>query len=232
MKRFEPVIGQDVGEVPVRLLFTQDEAGVLVDQAQEPMVMTVPHLILRELIAFLVLTWILVMVSLLWDAPLEAIANPSQTPNPSKAPWYFLGLQELLHYYPPLIAGIVLPGLAVLALVIIPYFEINIRRPPLFDEKRGKRLAALWVTIIGACVAMSLPAEVMPWVLVIPTLLGGLVITGSALGLGVLARLQDRSLAFWLMSWFILELTVLTIVGTFFRGPFWMLTLPWIEGIY
>ena len=53
----------------------------------------------------------------MWDAPLEELANPLQTPNPAKAPWYFLGLQELLHYFPPVVAGVLIPALVVLALI-------------------------------------------------------------------------------------------------------------------
>jgi menaquinol-cytochrome c reductase cytochrome b/c subunit len=50
-----------------------------------------------------------VVISLIWDAPLEQLADPMHTPNPAKAPWYFLGLQELLHYFPPVVAGVLIP---------------------------------------------------------------------------------------------------------------------------
>ncbi len=83
--------------------------------------MAYPHLLLREAIAFQVLTIVLVVIGLFWDAPLEQLANPLVTPNPAKAPWYFLGLQELLHYFPPLVAGILIPTLVVVALIVIPY---------------------------------------------------------------------------------------------------------------
>ena len=88
--------------------------------------MTFPHLILREVILFQVVVIALVTVSLLVDAPLEGIANPVETPNPAKAPWYFLGLQELLHYFPPVVAGVLLPALVVMALVVIPYARVNL----------------------------------------------------------------------------------------------------------
>lgn len=86
---------------------------------------TWPHLVIREAIAFAVLFAVLTAMSIFLDAPLEEIANPALTPNPAKAPWYFLGLQELLHYMHPLLAGIVLPGVAVGALMIIPYIDKN-----------------------------------------------------------------------------------------------------------
>ena len=56
----------------------------------------------------------------------RGLADPMHTPNPAKAPWYFLGLQELLHYFPPVVAGVLIPGLVVLALIVIPYFNINV----------------------------------------------------------------------------------------------------------
>src|SRR5581483_1605841 len=61
--------------------------------------MTYPHLLIREAIVFMILVISLVTIALFWDAPLEQLANPLLTPNPAKAPWYFLGLQELLHYF-------------------------------------------------------------------------------------------------------------------------------------
>ena len=96
------------------------------EEATEERVLTWPSLVYREFIAAIVVTVILVLVSWAFMAPLEEIANPAQTPNPAKAPWYFLGLQELLVYFDPWIAGVVLPGLIILGLVVIPYVD---RRP-------------------------------------------------------------------------------------------------------
>ena len=90
---------------------------------------TIPYweLLFRETIAIEVLAVVLVWIALRWNAPLEQLADPTHTPNPAKAPWYFTGLQELLHYFPPFVAGIILPGLIVLALVVIPFFNVNIK---------------------------------------------------------------------------------------------------------
>ena len=63
--------------------------------------------------------------SIVVDAPLEEPANPTKTPNPSKAPWYFLGLQEILVYFDPWFAGVVLPGLIIVGLMVIPYIDVN-----------------------------------------------------------------------------------------------------------
>ena len=90
---------------------------------------------------------VLVLVALFWDAPLEQLANPLLTPNPAKAPWYFLGLQELLHYFPPLVAGVLLPTLVVLALVVIPYFDVNIEGEPLWAHRSRRRLQIVYVGV-------------------------------------------------------------------------------------
>lgn len=84
---------------------------------------TWPHLVVREYIAALACTIFIAAWSLLMKAPLEELANPTVTPNPSKAPWYFLGLQELLVYFDPWIAGVVLPTLIAVGLMAIPYLD-------------------------------------------------------------------------------------------------------------
>ena len=84
-----------------------------------------PHLVSRELLAALLVTAVLALWSVWLQAPLEEIANPTLTPNPSKAPWYFVGLQELLVYFDPWIAGVTLPGIIVLGLMAIPYVDVN-----------------------------------------------------------------------------------------------------------
>ncbi len=84
-----------------------------------------PHLVVRELMAGLTVIVLLWAISLVFNAPLEGQANSEATPNPAKAPWYFDGLQELLVYFDPWIAGVALPGLIVIGLVAIPYLDIN-----------------------------------------------------------------------------------------------------------
>jgi quinol-cytochrome oxidoreductase complex cytochrome b subunit len=84
-----------------------------------------PHLVRVELLIALVVMIVLTVWSVAIDAPLEGPANPTKTPNPAKAPWYFVGLQELLVYFDPWVAGVVLPGLIVLGLIAIPYIDVN-----------------------------------------------------------------------------------------------------------
>jgi len=84
-----------------------------------------PYLVRVEFLAALIVSVILLVWSLGIDAPLEEEASPSLTPNPAKAPWYFLGLQEMLVYFDPWIAGVVLPTLIIFGLAAIPYLDIN-----------------------------------------------------------------------------------------------------------
>ncbi|MBI4355871.1 MAG: cytochrome bc complex cytochrome b subunit [Candidatus Omnitrophica bacterium] len=84
-----------------------------------------PHLVSRELLATILTLLVLSIWSLAMNAPLEEMANPTVTPNPSKAPWYFVGLQELLVYFDPWIAGVLMPTIIVIGLMAIPYVDVN-----------------------------------------------------------------------------------------------------------
>ncbi|MBI2374834.1 MAG: cytochrome C [Deltaproteobacteria bacterium] len=86
---------------------------------------TWPYLLRIELLAAMAVMAFLGIWSILVDAPLEQLADPSRTPNPSKAPWYFLGLQEMLVYFDPWIAGVMLPLLIIVGLAAIPYLDVN-----------------------------------------------------------------------------------------------------------
>jgi len=88
---------------------------------------TWPYLVRVELLATLVVLLVLTVWSIGIDAPLEQMADPTRTPNPSKAPWYFLGLQEMLVYFDPWIAGVVLPLLIIFGLCAVPYLDVNPR---------------------------------------------------------------------------------------------------------
>src|SRR5208283_4838798 len=81
-----------------------------------------PHLVFRELLLFLLVTVVVLFLSIFWNAPLEELANPIHPPNPAKAPWYFLGLQELVSYS-AFWGGVVVPGLLVTALMLLPYMD-------------------------------------------------------------------------------------------------------------
>ena len=119
-------------------------------------VLTWPHLVYTELICLTLATVFLILWSILIKAPLEEPANPAKTPNPSKAPWYFLGLQEMLVYYDPWIAGVVLPTLVIVGLMAIPYMDRNPRGSGYYTFKERRfaitvflfGFVVLWVSMI------------------------------------------------------------------------------------
>jgi hypothetical protein len=96
-----------------------------IEKAESDRVWVWPDLVYTELISLIVCSVILILWSVFLKAPLEQPANRSVTPNPSKAPWYFLGLQEMLVYFDPWLAGVVLPGLIIVGLIAIPYVDKN-----------------------------------------------------------------------------------------------------------
>ncbi len=86
---------------------------------------TWPFLVRNEFLMALLVTAVLTIWSLTINAPLEEPSNPTRTPNPSKAPWYFLGLQEMLVFFDPWYAGVVLPTFIIVGLMLVPYLDIN-----------------------------------------------------------------------------------------------------------
>jgi hypothetical protein len=96
-----------------------------IEKAESDRVWVWPDLVYTELISLILCSVVLIVWSIVLKAPLEQPANRSVTPNPSKAPWYFLGLQEMLVYFDPWLAGVVLPGLIIVGLIAIPYIDRN-----------------------------------------------------------------------------------------------------------
>jgi hypothetical protein len=141
---------------------------------QEDKVYVWPHLIASEFIALMAVTLFITALSVLPAFPLRELANPNITPNPSKAPWYFLGLQELLRYFHPMIAGVTIPGIVgLLGLMTIPYLDRN------------------------------------------PSV-----------------RPDNRKTAITLMTFFLLGAGMMTLVGSFFRGPGFNWVWPWVDGLF
>ena len=109
-----------------RLLALVPPEGIQrVEREQGDRINVWPHLLLEEFIALLVLSVGMVIFATFVNAPLRELANPNLTPNPSKAPWYFLGLQELLRYFHPLVAGITIPTFILVGLAAIPFVDRN-----------------------------------------------------------------------------------------------------------
>src|SRR5205807_5000778 len=122
-----------------------------VKAVDEETLQTFPEVLFRAVVAIEVMAIGLVTMALLFNAPLGGIADPSHTPNPAKAPWYFLGLQEMLHYFPPVVAGVLAPGLVVIALIIIPYFNIKIEAEGVFLKDRAPRLKIFYPAALSLC---------------------------------------------------------------------------------
>lgn len=128
-------------------------------------VFTWPHLVRSEFICGALALLVLLVWSIFIDAPLEEPANPTATPNPSKAPWYFLGLQEMLVYFDPWMAGVVLPSLIIVGLMVIPYIDINPKGNGYYTWKERKFAVStfcfgfliLWVSLIIVGVFMRGP---------------------------------------------------------------------------
>jgi Cytochrome b(C-terminal)/b6/petD len=226
--KYETGFGSDAQKSPQRIVFITKKTSAKVKGDVGPQLMSFPHLILREAIVFQVLTVALVVIALFWDAPLEQLANPLLTPNPAKAPWYFLGLQELLHYFPPLVGGVLIPTLVVVALVVIPYFNVNIEGKPFWGGSGPRRL---YITVGVVAVLLVILGVYEAWTVLVPTIM----VAGALLGTKFVqtgqGRLRgflcSRPLRWWVMTWFIATALTLTIVGTFFRGPGWSWVWPW-----
>lgn len=115
-----------------------------------------PYLVRIEFLSAILVMAVFTIWSIFINAPLEEPANPNRTPNPSKAPWYFLGLQEMLVYFDPWIAGVVLPSLIIIGLMIIPYIDINPKGSGYYSFKERKfailtflfGFVVLWVLLI------------------------------------------------------------------------------------
>jgi hypothetical protein len=224
----EAGISSDALHNPQRIVFITRNTSAKVKGEMGRQLMSYPHLILRESVAFQILTIVLVLISLFWDAPLEQLANPLATPNPAKAAWYFLGLQELLHYFPPIVAGVLIPTLVVIALVVIPYFNVNIHGTPLWVENRVRRFQVFLVVLLTLGLFLI---SFQAWTVIVPTAVVAGFVTFAYFIAPNQGRgwefLRTRPLPWWVMTWFIAVSLCLTLIGTFFRGPGWSWVWPW-----
>lgn len=216
----------------------------MVDKGPDDTIFAFPIVAILELILALGSTLVLVMFSILKDAPLEELANPLVTTDPAKAPWYFMGLQELLEHMHPTLAGILLPTLAVLFLISIPYLDHSrVGAGVWFTSKRGKRIAgwtALYTLIamtafvlvdnafpprellreiVPSFVAQSLiPAGIMTILVILPVLFLWRFKKGTT---------NAREVILVLFTVLFFTAVVLTLIGFLFRGPGFELYWPW-----
>ena len=156
-------------------LLTVVKSGSIQDVKAVPQdkVHTWPHLLVVEFAAALLITAFTLIFSIFVNAPLLELANFNETPNPSKAPWYFLGLQELLTVFHPMVAGVTIPGIGLIILILAPYIDRNPSAKP-----------------------------------------------------------EDRKFAISLMTVHLMFWAVLTMIGSFFRGPGFNFVFPWEAGLF
>jgi len=225
--KIETGFSSDAKKDPRRIVFVTKKTSAKVVGDPGPQLMAYPHLLIREAIAFQLLVIAMVIVALFWDAPLEQLANPLLTPNPAKAPWYFLGLQELLHFFPPFVAGILIPTLVVVALVVIPYFNVNVEGAAIWSHP-ARNLRVVLITVFAL---LAFLAFFDAWTIFVPTfIVAGLLVfsyTARSGDKGFLPTLSRKPVSWWVMTWFIAVSLCLTVVGTFFRGPGWSWVWPW-----
>lgn len=208
----------------------------------EDEVMVWPSLVVVEALSAVVFTFLLLATAILINAPLAEVANPTVTPNPSKAPWYFLNLQELLLHMHPALAGVIIPTVALVAIGAIPFID----RSPLgvgilFTSDKGKKIAMfsgvytfvlvilliLFDEFVGVTALLQGKVPEIIYQQVIPV---GVIVTLSALlGLLVWKIFQPtrRELVMAFFTGFVVSFFVLTIVGTAFRGEGMDLFWPW-----
>jgi len=227
-KDFIAGVDSNAKKSPRRIVFVTRRTSAQVKVETEDQIQTFPEVLFRSAVAIQVLAILLIWIALFFNAPLEGLADPSHTPNPAKAPWYFLGLQEMLHYFPPLVAGVLVPGLVVMALIVIPYFKVNIEADGLFLKDRTRRLRIFYV--VASLLSLFL-VFFKVYVALVPTLImAGLMLfaaqSSPQSGSAFRRYLAGRPLSYWVMTWFLFELIVLTATGTFFRGPGWSFVWP------
>lgn len=143
-------------------------AGERKEPQKDRMVLVWPHLLVRHAVASMAIIFLVLVLAVLFDAPLTEVANPTVTPNPEKAPWYFAGLQELLAHFHPLIAGVLIPASILIGLAVLPYIDRS-----LFIQPRHRRVAVatfttfavimLLLTIVGFAFRGPNWGWVWPW---------------------------------------------------------------------
>jgi len=229
LKDFVAGVDSNAKKSPRRIVFITRRTSAQVKAETEDQLQTFPEVLFRAAVAVMTLAVVLVWTALLFNAPLEGLADPSHTPNPAKAPWYFLGLQEMLHYFPPVVAGVLAPGLVVMALIVIPYFRVNIEADGLFLKGRQKRLRIFYLVAAALSVFLlvfKVYAALIPTVIMATLMLIAAQSTPDSPS-PFRRYLAGRPLSYWVMTWFLFELVVLTAIGTFFRGPGWAWVWPW-----
>jgi quinol-cytochrome oxidoreductase complex cytochrome b subunit len=204
-------------------------------------VTTIPNLVSRELAFGLVMLAVLVLWSALVNAPLEEAANPDHSPNPAKAAWYFMGLQELLLHFHPVFGAIVIPALGLGTLILLPYPEGDMDSVGVWFRSKQGRWLAVFSAFIGVGVTVGLvlldetwldlpglmpflPAAISNGWIPLAALLLLLIGFGELLKWGGATACETRLSIFVLL---VAAFITLTAIGIFFRGEGMALVAPW-----
>ncbi len=218
--------------------------GVIVPEngKDSPMVDSQPNLVAREFVVALVLLALLLTLSVLFDAPLRERANPAYSPNPAKAPWYFMGLQELLIHFHPFFAVVVFPLTIIAGSVWLPYIRLNDMNHGIwFLSENGRESgkyslgAGFIFTVIFIMISELLPdpESLIPMVpsLITTGLIPFTIVTGSIyLFMKYLKRKFSLKRSEYIQSLLIIlviSYTVLSLTGIIFRGEGMKLMWPW-----
>ena len=211
----------------------------MVEKGPEDTVMSWPHLLILEVLAALGTTVLLLFWSLAINAPLRELANPDVTENPAKASWYFLNLQEILLHMHPALAGVIIPGLVIAALIAIPYIDRSKKDVGIWFASKKGRAIALWSAVYTAIWLIGLilfdeyitvralisgPEILVGWILPL-VVIGGLTVL-----LYLLIRRwrpSTREVLIGIFSGFVVSYVLLIISGLFFRGLGMHLIWPW-----
>jgi quinol-cytochrome oxidoreductase complex cytochrome b subunit len=201
----------------------------------------IPHLLLREVVVALVLLASVMVFSMLLNAPLGSKANPGLSPNPTKAPWYFMGIQEMLLHFHPLFALFVIPALMLIALLALPYIDYQLNTAGVwFASRKGRKMAfvAALTALIGTPIAVLLDEyliEVAARLPTIPTWITNGLVPFALLVLVIasfyvyMQRKYAASNTEAVQMVFVLLLVafvVLTVMGIWFRGTGMKLMWP------
>ncbi|NOY99198.1 MAG: cytochrome bc complex cytochrome b subunit [Chloroflexi bacterium] len=205
-------------------------------------VTTIPHLVRRELVYALVWLAAILVWAMLVPAPLEGIANPDLSPNPAKAPWYFLGLQELLLHFHPLVGAIIIPAAFFIGLALLPFYDVAAENVGVyFRSHRGRSLTVLatGLSLVSTPLWVALDEFVLhwaDWLPAWPSLVSNGLVPLAVVALGLIlmdewvkdsfkATVEERVL--FLFTFLFVAIFILTIIGIFFRGPGMSLYWPW-----
>lgn len=225
------------------------DGGVVIPRAPaEPVetktkrVVTIPNLVMRELVVALVLMAGLLLFAMMVDAPLEELANPDLSPNPAKAPWYFMGIQELLLHFHPLIAALVMPMLVLVTLAILPYLDPDLESAGVwFRSDKGRRMAwvAAGIAVLATPLLIILDEYLLDfagWLPSLPTVISNGLVPLTILLLILIGFYDGMKKRFaatnceTIQATFVLLLVafiILTATGVWFRGPGMALMWPW-----